>query len=364
MLSPTIHQSSLFVTGEDICDLLKFLPGETIHRIPRAEDQEKSEVHIYQKHFKSFYENNLDFYEIIQFSFILPPPYIHINNLRKILRNREPRGILFLFNPSKPAGTYQALIESLFNSLVDALGEEFESIGPFSNVPLTFGVILVNFEEINFDFKVANNFLEQLYPILFRYTEKMTNTTWFEGIFTPYVDPLNEIRKIFTQSAKSVIKTKTDEEITAIETDYKIRLEEILKEASNRKLSEIPISFLERDIHASSAWLIRTLRTILSEKDHSFKMLGTKVIALDTKVIKDEILQIEEEIVFLTTNKPKSTGILNYLVERSEILKTIVQEGEKNNIFSKNDSEIMIEKIFKAQISLQNLNVEIQYSNN
>ncbi|OLS16463.1 MAG: hypothetical protein HeimC3_54060 [Candidatus Heimdallarchaeota archaeon LC_3] len=363
-MSPTIHQSNFFVTGENICDLLKFLPGEIIHRVPRAEDLEKSEVNIYQKQYKSYYEKNLDFYEIIQFSFILPPPYIHINNLKLILKNREPRGILFLLNPSKPVGTYQALIERLFNSLIDALGVEFESIGPFNDIPLTFGVILVNFEEINFDFRVAKYFLQQLYPVLYRYTEKMTNTSWFEGIFTPHVDPLNEIRKIFNQCAKSVIKTKTEEEIDIIETNYKNKLEEILGEASKLRLAEIPLKYLEKDIHASSAWLLRAVRNILSEKDYSYKMLGTKIIALDPKVIKDEILQIEEEVVFLTNNKPKSTGILNYLVERSENLKNIVNEGEKSKVFTKDDSEIMIEKLFKAQIDLQNLNVEIQFSSN
>ena len=115
---------SLFVTGEEIFELLRILPGQLIQLVERADDPEQSEVKIYQKFYKAHYLNNLDFHEKIQFNFVYPPPHwIHINSLRKILKDREPRGILFLLDPTKTIGHYQALIERLFNYLIDGLVE-------------------------------------------------------------------------------------------------------------------------------------------------------------------------------------------------------------------------------------------------
>jgi hypothetical protein len=352
---------SLFVTGEEIFELLRVLPGQLIQLVERAEDPENSEVKIYQKPYKAHYKNNLDFFEIIEFNFVYPPPhFIHINNLRKILKNREPRGILFLLDPTKPVGHYQALIERLFNYLVDALVDEFDSTGPY-DIPVIFGVVLLNFESINFDLKLAHQFLQRLYPILYKYTDKLTHATWFEGVYTPYVNAQMEVRRIFDTSASLIMIHKNEDQFLQLDQFYENKLRNILSEISLQNVPELPLKHFEGEIFASSAWTLRTLRKLLEANEFHYKLLGTKIIAMNLSVINSEVSQIEEEVVYLTNNKPKSTGILNYLTERLLALKLIVQEGERIKLFLEADTDPILENIFNLQTNIKDLNAEVQF---
>jgi hypothetical protein len=352
---------SLFVTGDEIFELLRILPGQLVHLVERAEDPRQSEVKIYQKSYKAHYINNLDFHEVFEYSFIYPPPrMLHINNLKKILKNREPRGILFLLDPTKPIGHYQALVERLFNYLIDALVDEFDSTGPY-DIPVIFGVILMNFDSINFDLRIAHQFLQRLYPLLYKYTDKLTQTTWFEGIYTPHVDAQIEVRRIFDKSVSLLMKPKSDEEFKQLDNFYKDELKSILTEITTNNVPELNLKYFEGKISASSAWILRTLRDILGTNEFPYKLLGTKIIAMNLSIINSEITRIEEEIDYLAKNKPKSTGILNYLIDRLQTLKIIIEEGKQIKMFLEEESKPVIEKIFKTQTDIQNLHVEVQF---
>ncbi|MHA1983950.1 MAG: hypothetical protein ACW967_06315 [Candidatus Hodarchaeales archaeon] len=349
--SPNSKKMSLFVTGEEIFELLRILPGQLIHLVERAEDPEQSEVKIYQKSYKAHYLNNLDFHELFEFNFVYPPPrWLHINNLRKILKNREPRGILFLLDPTKPVGHYQALVERLFNYLIDSLVDEFDSTGPY-DIPVIFGVILVKFDAINFNFRAAHQFLQRLYPLLYRYTDRLTQTTWFEGVYTPHVDAQIEVRRIFDKSVSLFMKPKSDEELSQLDQFYKEKLKNTLTDITENNVPELSLKFFEDKISASSAWILRTLRDILGTNEFPYKLLGTKIIAMNLSIINSEITRIEEEIEYLTKNKPKSTGILNYLIDRLQTLKIIVEDGKQIKMFLDEESDPVIEKIFMLKFN-------------
>jgi hypothetical protein len=157
------------------------------------------------------------------------------------------------------------------------------------------------------------------------------------------------------------MKPKSDEELSQLDQFYKEKLKNTLTDITENNVPELSLKFFEDKISASSAWILRTLRDILGTNEFPYKLLGTKIIAMNLSIINSEITRIEEEIEYLTKNKPKSTGILNYLIDRLQTLKIIVEDGKQIKMFLEEESDPVIEKIFKTQTDIQNLYVEVQF---
>ena len=328
-----IKEISFFVTGEEILTLLQETEGSVLHRIAGIEriirTGEITEIHVYQKRYKRYFPNMMDLYMQYLFSFILPPPFfIHENDLHPILHSHKPQGIIFIFDPTKPINAYQATIERLFNIFLDTLEVDPTFTVPYTTSPIVFGVILVNFESLNFDPLLANQFLQSFYPILIRFTEHFPDAHFFEGIYTTYVEPLKEVRRIFNECINAIDSTISEEEIISLELESRDTIKKILDHAANTGVSTIPMEHFERLVNASNTFIRNSVKEILSmQKSPKYTLLGSTVISTDPKTLENEITQLKEQISFYMTGTISlSRGILTFLLDRSNSIRQIIEE--------------------------------------
>ena len=302
-----IKEISFLVTGEEILPLLQEIEGSILHRIAGVERTirtgEITEIHVYQKRYKRYLSSNLDLYMQYLLSFILPPPpFIHENELQPILQSHKPQGIIFILDPTKPINAYQAAIERLFNIFLDTLGVDPTSTTPYREIPLIFGIILVNFESLNFDPILAIQFLQSFYPRLIRFTERLPDAKFFEGVYTTYVEPLKEVRHILNECVSAIDPYISEDEIISIELESRNTIKNILEHAALTGVPTIPMEHFERLVNASNTFIRNSITEFLSlQKSPKYTLLGSTVISTNPQTLKHEIDQLREQISFYKT---------------------------------------------------------------
>ncbi|HKZ41155.1 MAG TPA: hypothetical protein VJ044_09345 [Candidatus Hodarchaeales archaeon] len=346
----TLRKISLYCSGSEVLEVLKELPGELRHDVPLQRDDQS--LHLYKKVFLDYIGQNAEFFIPYEFIFILPPPHlVHVEELRTALKETVPQGVIFFFDPSKPPGLPQSQIERLFNLLLDANGVDYASNDPL-NVPLIFGVVLLNFESVDFDPRSANKFLEAFYPMLSRFNKRFPKSKFFEGVFTKAVFPAGEARKILLECVTGLYPPATLQHFQFLERENKRILEEILLGIAEKSASTIPLKALEPRLSASPVWIAEQTKQILQRPE--FKQIsiwGSSIIRNDLNVVKNELDAINDQISFFRANR-HTAGFLLYLWDRAEALRPIIHNfraAPKDQIYN------LMNRLTQIQIDLKTL---------